>query len=262
MDTRSGSRKNRAEKSNSDDNNNDMVALDLLTEDSQALYMLITDRFNATLLEIEKRMDAKDARIDSLERQVAVLKSDLSVMNDRLDNAESSERKDMLIMSGVSVPQYTEGENARGLVLGTIKQKMKLEFKSDDFLEVFRLGKKPVAQQPDKRSILMRLRNSEIKENLLGAARKVKPEGLYFNENLTATRSNILYTLRQAKRFHPEKISTCGSTNGRVYVMLQPTTPTTRRAKLFIGNRDKLEAFLSDTVCENVASLLSRSRSA
>ena len=243
-------------------NNNDVftgdcVNIDQLSEESRALFMLITNRFDATLRQLEIRMQQKDERIDKLERQMLLLQTENVKLGERLEDAESYERRDMIILSGKAIPVVSPGENVTEVALNTIKRDLKLNLKSDDILVSYRLGRKPLVQGTDNRSIMIKLRQYDLKENVIRAARRVKPDGLFLNENLTPNRSTILYGLRQAKRRHPSKITGCGSVNGRVFVWLSAAGTSGRGIKTFINSREKLASFLNDAVGEQLENLLS-----
>lgn len=248
MDTRSKSTKtNKSYKHDNIETCND-INLDSLCEESRALYMLITERFDAALLEMERRMTEKDARIDTLDRRVAELEASVNTLSERLEDAECSERKDTLILSGPAIPSFTEGENSGSVSMSLLKLKLKINLKSEDILEAFRIGKRPIDQKPDKRSILIKLRRHEMKVDLLRSARKTKPEGLYLNESLSANRAAALFALRQAKRSYPEKISACGSVDGRIFVCIGTPGPSGRKPRIYINSKVKLEKLLSDEV--------------
>lgn len=167
---------------------------------------------------------------------------------DRLDDLETLERRDMLVLSGDSVPLAAAGEITSRVAVDTLKLKLKCELKADDLLAAFRIGKKPVTQALDKRSIVIKLKHTDVKHDLLMSARRVKPHKLYINENLTPSRSTILYVLRRVKKMHPDKIDACGSYDGRIYAWLRSTQPGARNTKVFLNSENKLESFLDKSI--------------
>ena len=111
-------------------------------------------------------------------------------------------------------------------------------------------------QGADKRNIMLKLCNSEIKKDILGACRGVKPLGLFINDDLIPSRATILFALRQAKKKFPSKIAAaCGSQDGRVFAFVKPPNPSAKNQKIFVNSMQKLEEFCSDTLnvqCENL----------
>ena len=74
-----------------DPNNNGDVDLDQLSEESRALYMLLADKFDNTINNLELRIKEKDIKIDLFENRVCVLEGKISSMVERLDESENSE---------------------------------------------------------------------------------------------------------------------------------------------------------------------------
>lgn len=222
--------------------------IDQLSDESRALYMLITDKFEATLREMEVRLKQKDLKIETIERQLLSLKSHNIILNERIDEMESHERKDALVLSGDAVSSSTAVENTSDAALNILKHKLKIEIKPEDISSAFRIGKKPMSQSPDKRNIVLRFTHVGLRNDVLVTARRVKPGGLYVNENLTPGRSTILYVLRRVKKSHPEKIDACGSHDGKIYVWLRSSTPNAKNSKIFINSENKLENFLEKSI--------------
>lgn len=235
------------------------IELDQLSEESRALYMLITEKFDLTLREMEARVKKKDEKIDMLERRINTLKSDYVALSDRLDEFECQDRRDMLVMSGEALPAFATGEDTPSAAADLLKTKLKTVLKPNDLLSAFRIGKKSSSQAPDKRNIVIKLRSSELKNDLLQSARRVKPQGLFLNENLTPGRSSLLYVLRRAKKSHPEKIDACGSHDGRVYVWVRSPVPGAKNFKVVINSELKLEGFLEKTIGVQMGEFLSKS---
>lgn len=106
---------------------------------------------------------------------------------------------------------------------------------------------------------MVKLRNREKKNDLVSSARKSKPEGLFLNENLTPSRSTILYALRRAKRLHSDKISGCGSFDGKVYVWLGSSRSSEKSSKVYVNSMMKLETILQQTIGVGLENLLPQS---
>lgn len=234
--------------------------IDQLSEESRALYMLITDKFESALRDLEAKLKKRDEKIDMLEQQITTLKSKNLDLCERMDDLESLERRDMLVLSDDSVPPTTAGENTARVAIDILKLKLNYELKPDDLLTAFRIGKKTINQTVDKRSIVVKLRDRDMKHDLLMSARRVKPVKLYLNENLTPGRSTLLYVLRQVKKTHPEKIDACGSYDGRIYVWLRSTLPGAKNTKVFLNSETKLQSFLEKSIGVQIHEFLSKSK--
>ena len=84
-----------------------------------------------------------------------------------------------------------------------IKTKLKIIVKLADIVSVLRIGKKPESQRPDRRNIIVKLRDMEIKIDIIVSCRSKKPNNLFVNENLIPKGSSVLYNLRRAKKKFP-----------------------------------------------------------
>ena len=226
--------------------NNSRINIDKLSEESRALYMLITAKLEAAMRDLEDKLVAKEARVDQLELQVRDARKQNAELSERIDELEMRERASTLILSGNNIPLVAAQENVSNVVGEIFKSKLKIEMRAGDMIGAFRVGKKPATQKADKRSIIVKFKQREMRDDILRSAKNVKPDGLFINENLTPVRSDILYRLRQSKRLHPDKVDGCGSVGGRVYVWLKcEGSPNT---KLYVNSLSKLDEILVERV--------------
>ena len=131
-----------------------------------------------------------------------------------------------------------------------MKNKLSVTFKPTDIVKSQRIGKKPISQAIDKRSLLVKLSGNELKNDLLAACRAVKPNNFYISENIIRKRSTILYKIRQAKKKFPKIISGCNTINMKVYAWIKPPNPSAPNARDFrmaINSEEKFSEF-----CRNV----------
>ena len=220
-------------------NSNERIIVSLLSSKIDE----INEKFSAELLK-------RDEKIESLQREVTILKKSYSKLEDRFDDLESSSRNNSIIVSGEEVPASKSEENCVNLVHGLIRNKLKYSISEEAICSAYRLGKPPPSQRPDKRNILVRLENENIAENLIRTSKLVRPTNLYFTENLIPKRQNILRVLRKAKKDHSAKISGCTSIRGKVYVWQKPPNPElpgARNSRILVNTRCQLEDF-----CANV----------
>lgn len=224
--------------------NNDITSVDQLPDELRALYMLISSKFDQSLHELERKIDVRDEKIFELESGIHLLKKENLSLQQRLEDVECRERGDAVILSGTGVPDATPHENVVNVASLTVKNLLKCEVRPEDIIEATRIGKRPQSQAPDRRNILLKLRSKDMRNDLLLSAKKVKPSGFYVNEHLTPTRAKILYGLRQVRRSHPEKVSSCNSVNGRICVYLRSMSPAGKDQRYFVNSMTELEEFV------------------
>lgn len=234
--------------------------LDGMSAETRIIIEFMSEKLNNAINEIKNIIQQRDNTIDNLEQEIRNLKKDNLELRDRLDEVETYQRRNTLIITGDKTPIYAEGENVVNVALNVIREQLKIKLSPDDISVAHRLGRKPVSQMADKRSILIKLNKHEKKEDLIQACRTVKPPQFFMNENLTPQRANILYVLRKAKKIFPEKVDGSGSHNGRVYVWIKAPNPTARKIKHFIGSKSKLEEFCTKTLGESASNIVNNTR--
>jgi hypothetical protein len=227
-----------------------------LSEEANLIVAAITKQFEELASKFEElkeefrsKLSEKDRQVDCLQDEVEGLKSKVSILEDRIDDADAYERRDTIIFSGKSVPLVSDEENCAAIVGSIMKEKLKLVMAPSDISTAHRLGRRPATQQPDGRNIVVKLCRRDLKEDILHACRNLRPTDLYVNESLTRNRSTILYVLRSAKKRFPEKISGCGSVDGKVRVFVKspnPDAPGARNSRTFINTQDTLRKFCDD----------------
>ena len=70
----------------------------------------------------------------------------------------------------------------------------------------------------NKKSIVVKFCRRDIKNDLVTASRRSKPDQFFVNECLTPQRQTISYVLRRAKQEFPNIVSGSSSFDGKVYV--------------------------------------------
>lgn len=117
------------------------IALDQLSEESRALYMLLTENFESALKKLEVLVGKKDEVIGNLEAQVNKLRKANIDIYDRLDELENNERADMFCLSGGALPVTLPDEDTQEVVKRLIQNKLKCKLETDDIISSFRMGK-------------------------------------------------------------------------------------------------------------------------
>ena len=208
-------------------NNKDEESLSL---DSQAIITALSGKidemkqdFDGLKSELMGLLSAKNCEIEKLNKVVAHLQTKVSNLENVVDDSESYGRMDTVILSGNCIPEVTNGEICVNVVQKLVKDKLRIVLPQNEISVAYRLGKKPIVQGPDKRSLMVKLCRRDTKRDLLVASRNQPSASssssppLYINENLIPKRRTILYALRNIKRSHPTLVAGCSSFEGRVY---------------------------------------------
>ena len=90
-----------------------------------------------------------------------------------------------------------------------------------------------------------------MKQKIISVCKRTKPEGLFINENLTPTRSRILYALWKAKRRFQNIIASRSSLDGKVHVYIKSPSPgagIARNTKVTINSQEQLQKFCERTL--------------
>lgn len=202
-------------------NQEDKAATELLNKlrgDNKVMMTFMFRQFKELKQEFTQAMAAKNTEIDELKAQVSALKKTVSKLEGTIDDQDAYERRDTIIISGNSLPEATRGEISSNVVCQVLKDRLKVELPPNEISTAHRLGKKPPTQTPDKRPFIIKLCRRDTKRTLLQAARSQNSSSpIYINESLTPKRRTILFALRQMKKAHPQLVTGCTSTDGKIF---------------------------------------------
>ena len=222
-----------------------------LSNDQRKIISFFDRKLAMITSDFETKLAIKETKIDQLSTELVELRRKVLALDDKQEDADAYERKDTVIISGSEVPAAADGEDAAQIVSSLVKNKVGYFLRPAEISVAHRLGKKPLNQAPDRRSLIVKLCRREVKRDLVTACRTAKPPNLYVNESLTKTRSTVLFGLRQAKKKHPNVVAGCGSADGRVFAWIMspnPSAPNAKNVKIFINTRDKFEDFCKKTL--------------
>lgn len=124
-------------------------------------------------------IEAKDHAISSLKDRVTLLEEKVDKLNEALDSAESSDRRDTLVISG-DIPAASAGENCKLVVLELIKEQLNLVVADCDVSYAQRIGKKAINQVTDRRNLMFKLCRRDLKLDIMQACRRLRPR-FYIN---------------------------------------------------------------------------------
>ena len=178
-----------------------------------------------------------------LEHEVEQLKKHVMKLEEKIEDNDSYERRDTLVLSGSAIPPASNMENCPDIVCKFIS--------ASDISVSHRLSTKSSSQRTPKKDIIVKFCRRNTKLDVLNSCRKSKPNNLFVNEFLTPSRQTIAYVLRKAKREFPHLISGSTSFDGKVFAWIKPPNPHAAGAKdlrVEINTHSKLENFCSRTL--------------
>ena len=198
------------------------------------------DTLSSKLDAILQRMDALETQLDGYECENSKLKQTIVTLENRIESLESHNRRNNVILSGLSLRNVPSEGDCTYAVVDLFKNSLKYVLRVNDVVSSYRLGPKPGNQATDRRSVMLKLRETATKSDILSACKTAKPKDLYANDDLTPFKASILYALRQVKRRFPDKVGACGSRDAKVYVFMKPPNPAARHQKVFVNNLQQL----------------------
>lgn len=212
-----------------------------LSEEGKKILSLLSEKLDAIVC----KMDARDVKLAVLKDDNEKMKARISGLEERIESLESSNRRNNLVLSGSELVKVSSEVGPKQAVAELLKAKLKYELPLSDILSAHRLGAKPSSQSPDRRNMLVRLVDREVKRDILMACKKVKPPNLFVNDDLTPVGNSIQYALRQAKKKFPTKVSGSGSHDGRVFAFVSSPNSSNGNVKIFFNTIPKLDEFFN-----------------
>ena len=170
------------------------VDLDSLSEDCRAIFVLLSRKLDGIVSEL----DIKNARLSKCEEENRDLRGRVEEMESRLDDVESQGRCKNVIISGGVLADLPDG-NLTEFCIQLLRQRVQYNLPNTEVLSSYSIGKKPTGQSPDTRNLMLELRDSRTKSDIIHACRTTKPTNMYANEDLIPLRAKLLYLLRRAK---------------------------------------------------------------
>ena len=189
-----------------------------LSEDCRNLYLLLSRKFDDLVGELRN----KDAKLEEIESENRVLREKLNHLESRVDDIDNQNRCRNLVLSGNALKNISN-DNLTNSAIQLLRGSVQYELAPDKVLATYRVGARSPTQSPDGRGLMIKLRDEDVKRDILSACRTVRPPGLYANDDLTPYRAKILFILRKAKNKSDGKLTACGSQNGNVYAFLKPS---------------------------------------
>ena len=210
---------------------------DGLSSEGRIIFEMLSEKLDSIAQELRLR----DEKMERLVKENEDLRAKLFKIERQQDEQEAYYRRNNVILSGDALASVTADIPAQG-VIELLRSKIQYDLPLDNIISAYRLGARSSVQTGDRRMFMVKLCEGR-KNDIQAACRKVKPSGLYANDDLTPTRAKVLFLLRQAKKKSNGKVVSCGSIGGRVYAYVQPPDASSRSQRLFFNDVDKLESF-------------------
>ena len=167
--------------------------------------------------DFNSKLTEQASTINKLNSEVGELRGKVRKLESYIDEEDSYERRDTVILSGEALPTFIPGENCVEVLTKVLKDNLKIEISPQDINTVHRLGRKPEAGSSDTRSIICKFTRRDLKRNVYLEGRKLKrPSKLFVNESLSPKRSTIFRTLRRIKKERRDLVKGCTTVDGKV----------------------------------------------
>ena len=103
-----------------------------LSEDGKLIVMILEQKMEKMVSPLTDEIRKRDEKIEMLEQEVVNLKHGMIKLDEKLNDAEAYERRDVLVVSGSAVPVVTQGENVFNVVSNMLREKLRINVKSSD----------------------------------------------------------------------------------------------------------------------------------
>ena len=216
----------------------------LFSDFKETLFHDLQDKFDRMVVALKEECttvcNLKNEKIDRLEDHCKSLQEKVAKLEEKLEDEDAYIRRENLIVSGTAVVEFKENENCVEILRNVFREKLNVEVRKEDISVSHRLGRKPAAQGPDRRSLVVKFCRRDLKRDLLQACRRKKPENLYLNESLTPLRQKIAGALRRARKERPNVVSGTTTIDGRVFVWIKNGANDLRHC---VNSIESLEVF-------------------
>ena len=113
----------RRSNSNASSSNFEELSSDLSTE-GKAIVAIMKTYFSNLESKFSEMLAQKSTEIEHLKSEVKSLKEEVSSLRGLIDESDAYERKDTVILSGLSLPIYIPGEDCSNISREIIKEKL------------------------------------------------------------------------------------------------------------------------------------------
>ena len=216
----------------------------------------ISTMFSDLKTEVMKVLNENSAAVTEMKKEVSSLKQRVAQLEERIEDNESYERRDTLIISGQAVPPAHPGENTKNVTCSLLREKVNIEVSPGDISACHRLDRPNSRNRTNRPRIIVKFCRRDLRNDVKSAARVSKPDNLYINDSLTPLQQTISYVLRVAKREFPEIISGFSTQDGKNFVWVKPPNPSAsgaRDLRLNVSSHDRLSTFCTRSLQKPVS---------
>ena len=140
------------------------------SKDGKALVPVLVSLFENLQLNVKSMFDdmkenfstllkEKDKKINIMENEISILKRDIVKLEDKLQDNDTLERRDTVILSGEKLPIPSPNENTSNLVCALLKDNMNITVNTVDISTAHRLSAKN-----NKKSIIVKFCRRDIQK--------------------------------------------------------------------------------------------------
>ena len=193
---------------------------------AKVITKVITVKFDCKFDEMKKEIDAKNETIVKISNEIDRLTNRVADLESNLEELQQYSRRDCMVFNGPSLPKETENEDTTMAIIEAIKQKHKINLKTQDISASHRLGPKPKpssipnAPVPRTRPIIVKFVSRSTKADITSAAIALKPD-LYANESLTPQRLDLLRRVRAIRAKRRDDFLACHTSEGKIVVKIK-----------------------------------------
>lgn len=175
-------------------------------EQKEVITQLKTDLDNLKRNSLVERQSDKSS-ISQLREEVRRLheykQREIESLKLRIGKVDADKTSNNLILSGNLIPLAVQDEDTTTVALNFLKNHLRYHLQRDQVSTAYRIGRLPESGTQDRRKIILKLVDRNLKKDLFASYKSMKVQGLYINEELTPEVNHLYYQLRQLKKENP-----------------------------------------------------------
>ena len=129
-----------------------------LSREGKIILSLLTAKLDS----IADRLEKRDEKLFKLEQENLDLKRKLSTLEDRLQHLDNYNRRENIVLSGREIQNLPSDLDLRSSVGDLLKRVLQVEIPHASLVKAHRIGVKPLNQNPDMRSVLVKFVNEVL----------------------------------------------------------------------------------------------------
>ena len=177
---------------------------------AERIAAIVTDKITARLDRLEKTVTNKETKIKQLEQNVTHLEA-------QVDNLEQYSRRTSIRITGMEENKNGDLEKITTNLIGDMNLQDHITL--DNINRLHGIGpRNSLTNKNHARQIIIQFKDYKSKTTFIKGRKSLRSKypDVYITEDLTKTRSRLLYVARSLKRLH--KIQDCWSYDGRIMI--------------------------------------------